>query len=63
MSDLTVLDVAGGKGELVHKFLNLSGEVARAIVINPRPLELENFVRKSWMGFDSRSDHALQPHN
>lgn len=50
----SVVDVAGGKGELAFELQNLNG--IDACVIDPRPLELNRFNRKLKFGYYHRND-------
>ena len=59
LSALSVLDVAGGKGELAFQLLNLNN-VERCHVIDPRPLSLGRFRKRLEKGFYHRSQGILQ---
>lgn len=48
-----VLDVAGGRGELAFELANLNG--IQATVLDPRPLQVSNFVRKFQLGMYHRN--------
>ena len=49
-----ILDVAGGKGELSFEFVNLNG--ITSTVFDPRPLEVNRFVRKLEFGYYHRNE-------
>ncbi|KAG2433860.1 hypothetical protein HXX76_008214 [Chlamydomonas incerta] len=55
-----VLDVAGGKGELAFELLNLNG--VPASVLDPRPMQLERYVKRLQEGFYHFS-RVFEKHN
>mmetsp|Transcript_111189 Transcript_111189/g.314636 ORF Transcript_111189/g.314636 Transcript_111189/m.314636 type:complete len:507 (+) Transcript_111189:212-1732(+) len=63
-NSVSVLDVAGGKGELAFQMVNLSAEVKCLTVVDPRPLEFDKFRRKLHYGLYTRSySNGMNPHN
>jgi ubiquinone/menaquinone biosynthesis C-methylase UbiE len=53
-----VLDVAGGKGELAFELVNVSN--VPATVVDPRPLLLDNFIKRLQVPLTRSSSHKWQ---
>eukprot|EP00756_Hemistasia_phaeocysticola_P017779 Hpha_TRINITY_DN15555_c0_g2::TRINITY_DN15555_c0_g2_i1::g.108793::m.108793 len=62
-SNVKVLDVAGGKGELAFQFAHLSAEVGEVTIVDPRPMQIKKYETKLRLGNYGRSGVLLNPHN